>query len=245
MTTAPILEVADVKKSFAGVAALSGISFTLPRNAITSIIGPNGSGKTSLLNIITGFYTADSGSVRLNGKELIGLPSHRIAAQGVGRTFQHIRLFKELTALENVLVGAERRGHKNARQRALAMLERLGLANWAGQRADSLPYGHQRRLEIARSLAAEPQLLILDEPAAGMNPSEKQELNDMLRAIQDGELSILLVEHDMDLVMDVSDHIAAINFGKVIAQGTPDQVRSHPDVIEAYLGRDHEQALAN
>lgn len=240
MTASPILKVTNVSKSFAGIKALSEISLEIARNSITSIIGPNGSGKTSLLNIITGFYSADSGSVRLNGQELAGLPSHRIAAHGVGRTFQHIRLFRELSVLENVLVGAERQGRKDASRRAYAMLERMGLQTHANERADALPYGHQRQLEIARGLAAGPKLLILDEPAAGMNPSEKQNLNTVLRGIREKDLTILLVEHDMELVMDVSDHVIAINFGRAIARGTPDEVRRHPDVVEAYLGRDHD-----
>lgn len=240
MTNSAVLEISGVSKSFAGVRALSEISLHIPRNTITSVIGPNGSGKTSLLNIITGFYTADSGSVLLNGSELIGLPAHRIATRGVGRTFQHIRLFRELSVLQNVLVGAERRGRRNAVSRAHEILEKLGLQSMAQERADALSYGHQRRLEIARSLAAGPQLLILDEPAAGMNPSEKQELNTVLRDIREQSLTILLVEHDMDLVMDISDHVVAINFGCAIAHGTPEHVRRHPDVVDAYLGADHD-----
>lgn len=231
-----LLQVRGVQKRFAGVTALDGVDLSIEAGSITSVIGPNGSGKTSLMNVITGFYSADGGQVLLDGIELTGLPSHRIARAGVGRTFQHIRLFNELSVFDNVLVGAERWGRQGARARASDVLTSVGLADEADQRADKLSYGHQRRLEIARSLAAGPRVLILDEPAAGMNPSEKQALDGLLRGIRAQGVTLLLVEHDMELVMGISDAIVALNFGRTIARGTPETVRRDPLVIEAYLG---------
>lgn len=235
-----LLDIQAVTKRFAGVTALDGLNLKVSEGSITSVIGPNGSGKTSLMNVITGFYQADGGSVRLRGTELVGLASHRIARAGVTRTFQHIRLFRELSVFDNVLVGAERVAPRGARQRTQAMLERLGLQDRAAVRADALSYGHQRRLEIARGLAAEPSLLVLDEPAAGMNAGEKQELDALLRDVREQGVTLLLVEHDMELIMGISDHVAAINFGRLLTSGPPDAVRRHPQVIEAYLGREHE-----
>jgi branched-chain amino acid transport system ATP-binding protein len=231
-----ILSLTDVHKRFGNVAAIDGLTFDVRAGTVTSVIGPNGSGKTSLMNVVTGFYQADSGSVRFQGNEISGLPPHRIGRLGVGRTFQHIRLFRELSVFDNVLLGSERSGYRGARQRAAELLERFGLAHAAGERADTLPYGHQRQLEIARSLAAGPQLLILDEPAAGMNPAEKRELRRLLAEIRARGVTVLLVEHDMELIMGMSDEVIVLNAGRTIASGRPDVVQSHPAVIEAYLG---------
>ncbi len=231
-----LLSVDRIEKHFAGVTALAGVSLEVDRRSITSVIGPNGSGKTSLMNVITGFYPADAGAVALSGKRLTGLPPHRVARCGVARTFQHIRLFKELSVFDNVLVGAEQSSRSSARVRTQDILRQAELAELNDLRADQLSYGHQRRLEIARAVAAQPKLLILDEPAAGMNPTEKAGLERYLRALRDDGLTLLLVEHDMGLVMGISDAIVALNFGRVIAAGSPSAVRHAPAVIEAYLG---------
>ncbi len=236
-----LLEVRDVVKAFGGVLALDGISVSVPPSKITAVIGPNGSGKTSLMNVVTGFYQCDRGSVWLNGREISSVAPHRIAQAGIARTFQHIRLFGELSVFDNVLVAAERRGIRDARARADRALETVGLTSHAANDAAALPYGHRRRLEIARALAIEPKLVILDEPAAGMNGTEKAELGALLRTISASGKAVLLVEHDMDLVMDISDHVVVLNFGRALSSGTPDHVRQDPRVIEAYLGQASEQ----
>jgi branched-chain amino acid transport system ATP-binding protein len=236
-----LLEIRDVVKAFGGVIALDGISASISAAAITAVIGPNGSGKTSLMNVITGFYSCDRGSVQLDGREVAGLPPHQIARAGIARTFQHIRLFEGLSVFDNVLVASECNGLKEARVRAESALDVVGLISFARTDAAALPYGHRRRLEIARALAIAPRIIILDEPAAGMNGTEKVELGVLLRKISATGKAVVLVEHDMDLVMEISDHVIALNFGRVLSSGAPDQVRQNPQVIEAYLGRTNDE----
>lgn len=235
MTT--LLEIRDIAKRFGSIVALDGVSAEVQAGSITSVIGPNGSGKTTLMNVITGFYRCDHGSVRLGGTEFTGLTPQRIARLGIARTFQHVRLFEELSVFDNVLVAAERRRLRDARKLAEAALQLVGLGTTAHGSAAGVAYGHRRRVEIARALATGPKLLILDEPAAGMNGFEKGELREVLEAIRRSGVAILLVEHDMDLVMGISDRILALNFGRIIAAGPADAVRRDATVIAAYLGR--------
>ena len=249
-----LLQVEGVSLSFGGVAALADVSVTIPAHGIHAVIGPNGAGKTTLLNALSGYYAPDAGAIRLGGQEIAGRPPYAIARRGVARTFQTAQVFGDLSVLENVAVGiagprlggvvpallglpTTRRKEVETRRSALKLLELAGLADWADRPADALPAGLRRRLEIVRALARRPRFLLLDEPAAGLSPTEVKDLDAHLTALaQGGGPAIVLVEHHMDLVMAVSDRISVLDYGRVIASGTPEAVRSHPAVIEAYLG---------
>ncbi len=248
-----LLEVRDVGISFGGVVALNDVSFEMERGKIFAVIGPNGAGKTTLFNIISGSYRTDKGRVLLGGEEITHMLPHLRAQRGLQRTFQNLQIFEEMTALENVVVGnhlRQRTGFpaallglplvgretRAAESRARELLELMGLSDVSDTRAGDLAYGQQKRLEIARALAAHPLLLLLDEPAAGLNPAETAALGEIIVRIRDSGIGILLVEHDMRLVMGISDEMLVLNFGRPIARGTPDAVAKDDAVIEAYLG---------
>lgn len=255
----PLLSVRNLTLRFGGLTAVDAASFTIKPGEIVGLIGPNGAGKTSLFNAITGIYRPTEGTVMFGGRMIVGLKRHQIAKLGIARTFQNIRLFNSMTALENVMVGTDaharsglfralartrtqRREEEASRRRALELLDFVGLVDRADELAGSLPYGDQRRLEIARAMATQPRLLCLDEPAAGFNPAEKVELMQLIRRLRDQGYTVLVIEHDMKLVMGVTDRIVVLEFGRKIAEGTPAEIRDNPAVIAAYLGVDEEDA---
>jgi branched-chain amino acid transport system permease protein len=248
-----LLQIDEITRSFGGVAALAGVSFSVEEGAIHGLIGPNGAGKTTLINVLSGITGPDSGRIVLDGRETQSLPSHRIAGLGVGRTFQNIRLFPNMTCLENVIAGqhliAKRsliprllwlpsslREEKQQRTAALGCLSRVGIEHRAGVTASSLSYGERRRLEIARALALNPRLLLLDEPIAGMHQQGLESVAALLRTLAKEGMTVLLIEHNMSFVMQLCSTITVINFGRTLTTGSPTEVAAHPEVIDAYLG---------
>ena len=251
----PVLECQHLGIDFGGLTAVDGFNLMIGRSEITGLIGPNGAGKTTVFNLLTNVYQPTRGSILIDGMPTAGKKTYQVNRMGVARTFQNIRLFKELSVIDNIKVGLHEslrydlassllrlpnywKEEKKCTERALELLDIFHMADLANVPAGSLPYGAQRRLEIMRALATSPKLLLLDEPAAGMNPSETAELTETIRRIRDDfNIAVLLIEHDMSLVMGICEGIAVLNFGRIIAKGTPDEIRNNPQVIEAYLGK--------
>ncbi len=251
-----ILELKNVNKFFGGVQAVRDMSFVIEKGELAGLIGPNGAGKTTIFNLVTGVYDVTDGQIEFKGKNINRLKTFQVISLGIARTFQNLRLFAASSVLDNVMTAAQqhykysffeavshlgrwKKMEKGAREESMELLERVGLADRADQAAGTLPYGLQRRLEIARAISLRPELLLLDEPAAGMNAEEVEQLNELIRLIHsDFNLTILLIEHHMDMVMAICPHIICMNFGAKIAEGSPDDIQSHPEVLKAYLGEE-------
>lgn len=248
-----LLKVENLSKEFGGIQAVDDLSFSIDPGTIHSIIGPNGAGKTTLFNLITGVYTPSSGKTYFKDQEITGVPTFELAGYGISRTFQNLQIFFNMSAVENVMVGNHlktdsrflpgllgfssiKRGERECRQRAEQIMCDVGLKRYIGSDAEQMPYGALKWLEIARALASEPEMLLLDEPAAGLNPSETREIDELIKRIAGKGITVVLVEHDMKLVMGVSDHILVLDSGCKLAEGTADEVRQNPDVLDAYLG---------
>lgn len=248
-----LLEILSLSKSFGGVKAVQDVTFSIEPGIVYSVIGPNGAGKTTLFNLITGVYAPSGGRIRLDGAEIAGMPPNRLAELGVARTFQNLQVCMNMSALENVMVGAHLRMNRNLikaalrfptlvrddralREETAGLMEFAGIRTYIGANADSMPYGALKRLEIARALALKPRLIFLDEPAAGLNPKETLEIDALIRKVVDSGVTVVLVEHDMKMVMNLSDRILVMDYGRKLMEGTSDEVRHHPDVIAAYLG---------
>ncbi|GAA5514383.1 lipopolysaccharide export system ATP-binding protein LptB [Deinococcus carri] len=250
-----LLDVQHLTKTFGGLTAVNDVTFQVPERSIISVIGPNGAGKTTFFNLITGIYAPDQGNITLAGQSLVGLRPDQVVSAGIARTFQNIRLFPSMTAEENIMLGRGtrlktgfwdavlrngtfRRDEDNAHETAEVLLDFVGLSRWRDELSTNLPYGDQRKLEIARALATTPKLILLDEPAAGMNPRETEDLKALIRRIRDDlGVTVVLIEHDMRLVMTLSENITVLNYGSKLSEGLPHQVRNDPQVMEAYLGR--------
>jgi branched-chain amino acid transport system ATP-binding protein len=260
-----VLTVKNLSRTFGGIVAVADINMEVEKGQIAGVIGPNGAGKTTFFNLLTGIYTPSTGEIKYELDKTISnksLKPHKIAGYGISRTFQNVRLFKEMTVLENVLLGyhsnlkysvvssflrlpAFFKGEEKARGEACELLKVMGLLEKKNELAKNLPYGEQRKLEIARALATKPKVLLLDEPAAGMNPQETKDLTDLIRSIRkDFDLTVILIEHDMALVMEICENIFVFDYGKLIAQGTPHEVQNNPEVIKAYLGEEEQDATA-
>lgn len=251
-----ILEVEGVSKIFGGISAVDNISFSIEKGEVAGIIGPNGAGKTTVFNLITGVYDISGGEIIFNGEKINHLKTYEVVNRGIARTFQNLRLFQASSVLENIMTAAQyhhkysffeavshfgrwEKREEETRKESMALLDIVGLADRANQAAGTLPYGLQRRLEIARALSLKPELLLLDEPAAGMNAEEVAQLNELIKQIhRDFNLTILLIEHHMDMVMEICPHILCMNFGALIAEGSPAEIQTHPDVLKAYLGEE-------
>ena len=256
-----MLKLINISKRFGGLSVLQEVSFDVPAGKVFGLIGPNGAGKTTVFNLITGLLAPTGGAIELQGQSLLGSAPHQITRKGIARTFQNIRIFKDMTLLDNVVVGMHshldygvpgwlfslpgfRAQERRAREKAHELLGWVGLAAKAGDAADNLSYGDQRKLELARALATEPKLLLHDEPVAGMNTGEKVELMGEITNIAKRGYTIFMIEHDMRFVMGLCERIAVLNFGKIIAEGSPDEIKNNPDVIEAYLGREDDEVSA-
>lgn len=256
-----VLELKNITKNFGGISALTDVSFQINEGEIFGLIGPNGAGKTTLFNVITNMFPPTSGEIRFLGEKISGLKPHKITDKGICRTFQNIRLFSQMSVLENVLVGghcrsksgvinsvlrtkSQRKEETNSLETALELLELVGLSKFQDSIAENLAYGQQRRLEIARALASNPKLLLLDEPAAGMNETETDSLFELIKKVQKRGVTVLLIEHDMPFVMKLCDRITVLNFGKKLAEGTPTEIQNNQEVIEAYLGAEEDDEIA-